>query len=179
MKGIIPITSMHKKHFRKPTSRRIDHHASPNGKIWAKVITVLAAISLSLAASTPVYSTAAPALSLITNNSNVQNQTLKRRTLRAMYSMRTQSWPNGQHLTVFVFSDEETLHQDFCKRILGVLPYQLRKSWDRLIFSGKAAGPIRVNSLEEMKERVSNTPGAIGYITQALVDDSIAIVEVK
>ena len=181
MKGIIQTTSTHKKHVREPIIRRAQHHASSNRKSWVrlKVFSVLTAISLSLIISPPVYSTAAPALSLITNTDNIQNQTIKRRTLRAMYSMRTQSWPNGEHLTVFVFPDEEALHENFCQRILGILPYQLRKSWDRLIFSGKAAGPIRVNSLEEMKERVSNTPGAIGYITHALVDETIAIVEVE
>lgn len=135
--------------------------------------TLLAAFSLN-----PIGSHA-NTLSLITNNGNAENHTLARRTLRAMYSMRTQSWPNGEHLTVFVLPDDQRVHEDFCQRILGVLPYQLRRSWDRLVFSGKAAGPIRVQSLEEMKARVSNTPGAIGYIPEKHIDDTILVVEVK
>ncbi len=116
---------------------------------------------------------------LITNNENDENHSIKRRTLRAIYSMRTQSWPNGKRLTVFVLPDNEVLHEKFCQQVLGVLPYQLRKSWDRLIFSGKAGAPIKVNTIAEMKQRVAVTPGAIGYITDNYLDDSITIVEVK
>ncbi len=117
--------------------------------------------------------------SLITHHKNQANHSIKRRTLRAIYSMRTQSWPNGERLTVFVLPDDETLHESFCQKILGVLPHQLRKSWDRLIFSGKAGAPIVVNSVEEMRTRVAETPGAIGYIPENYLNDSIAVVEVK
>ena len=122
---------------------------------------------------------ALPSYYLITNAENDKNQFIKRRTLRAIYSMRTQSWPNGDRLTVFVLADDEVLHEEFCQQVLGVLPYQLRKSWDRLIFSGRAGAPIKVQNLDEMKAKVAETPGAIGYITQNYIDESIVVLEVK
>lgn len=116
---------------------------------------------------------------LITHQENADNKTINRRMLLTIYSMRTQTWPNGERLTVFVLPDNAALHRAFCRQVLGVLPYHLRRNWDRLIFSGRTSAPIEVGSVEEMKRRVAATPGSIGYVTQADLDDSILIVEVK
>jgi len=136
-------------------------------------------VSLVLMTGKSALAITADSFLLITNLENSDNLSLKRSTLRSIYSMQKQSWPNGERLTVFVLADDESLHEAFCQQVLGVLPYQLRKSWDRLIFSGKAGAPIRVDSIEEMRQRVANTPGAIGYITQDYVDGTISVVEVK
>jgi len=115
----------------------------------------------------------------ITNVDNQANHELSRQALRSIYSMRTQSWPDGQRLVVFVLEDDADLHSDFCQTILGVLPYQLRRSWDRLIFSGRASAPIVVANVEEMKRRVAETNGSLGYLSANQIDDSIAVVGVK
>ena len=126
------------------------------------------------------HALASESIYLITNKSNKDNRIINEQTFRAIYLMRTQSWPNGEKLTVFVLPDDEEKHAAFCKKFFGVLPYRLRKGWDRLIFSGKAGGaPVQVESIAEMKERVSKTPGAIGYVTEQYIDDSVAIVEVQ
>ena len=73
--------------------------------------------------------------------------------------------------------DDTAIHQIFCLKVLNVLPYQLRKRWDRLIFSGRAGALVTVNSVTEMKQRVAATPGAIGYIAKEHLDDTVAVVE--
>ena len=103
---------------------------------------------------------------------------LERRTLRAIFGMTLQTWPDGQPLTVFVFHDDSPLHQQFCRKVLNVLPYTLRRNWDRLLFSGAAQAPIAVDSPEEMLRRVATTPGAIGYIEKELSNESVSIVEI-
>lgn len=105
--------------------------------------------------------------------------TLERKTLRAAFGMSLQTWPDGRPLTVFVFRDDDAMHQQFCRKILGVLPYTLRRNWDRLLFSGAAQAPIAVNSPEEMLHRVASTPGAIGYIEKEWVNESVSIVEIS
>lgn len=116
---------------------------------------------------------------LITDHQNAENTTIKRRTLQSIFSMRALSWPNGDALTVFVLPDDASSHQKFCVEVLRILPHHLRRNWDRLIFSGKAGAPIKVSSFDEMKTRVANTPGAIGYIPKSHIDDSISIMKVK
>jgi hypothetical protein len=102
----------------------------------------------------------------------------ERKTLRAAFGMTLQVWPDGQPVRVFVFRDDDIQHQQFCRKVLGVLPYTLRRNWDRLLFSGAAQAPIVVDSPQNMLRRVATTPGAIGYIEQEWVNESVSIVEI-
>lgn len=103
---------------------------------------------------------------------------IEQKTLRAAFSMTLPVWPDGRPVTVFVLRDDSPLHQQFCRKVLGVLPYTLRRNWDRLLFSGAAQAPITVDNSQEMLHRVATTPGAIGYIEKESSNDSIAIIEV-
>lgn len=100
------------------------------------------------------------------------------KTLRAAFGMTLQAWPNGQPLTIFVFRDDETAHQQFCRKVLGMLPYTLRRNWDRLLFSGAAQAPIAVDTPQDMLHRVASTPGGIGYIDKEHTNASVSIVEI-
>ncbi|MBV1876777.1 MAG: hypothetical protein KUG79_03950 [Pseudomonadales bacterium] len=115
---------------------------------------------------------------LITHNDNNRQTEVLRRSVRAMYSMRMRTWPDGSPLTVYVLLDDDPLHQQFCRDTLGILPFHLRRSWDRLIFSGKGQPPIAVKNMQEMKQKISETPGAIGYITGDQVDASVTILKI-
>lgn len=102
---------------------------------------------------------------------------IERKTLRAAFGMTLQMWPNGRPVTVFVLRDDDPLHQQFCRKVLGVLPYTLRRNWDRLLFSGAAQAPITLDNSQEMLYRVATTPGAIGYIEKEFSNDSVSIIE--
>ena len=115
---------------------------------------------------------------LITHKSNNNHQSVLRRSVRAMYSMRMQSWPDGSPLTVFVLADDHPIHREFCRDTLGILPFYLRRSWLRLVFSGKSQAPVVVSDINEMKRRVSRTPGAIGYISRKQIDASVAVINI-
>lgn len=120
----------------------------------AQVLLLLAAVLLPLSS---------PAIEVITYP-GIALQSLPINSARSMFGMRQLSWPDGQQVRVFVFPDRHPLHADFCKEVLNMYPYQLRQSWDRLIYSGMGQAPMEVGSEEEMIARVSKTPGAIGYI---------------
>lgn len=93
--------------------------------------------------------------------------------LRSIFSMRRRTWKDGTPIRVFVLPDQHPVHKSFCKNILGIFPHRLRKSWDRLVFTGIGQAPTEVNSLQEMNEMVMKTPGAIGYSLQGLADDTL------
>lgn len=116
-------------------------------------------------------------LVLVTHPSN-HDRNLKFQTLRAIYSMRMQTWPDGDPIQVFVLPDNSQAHKLFCKELLRTLPRHLRKNWDRLVFSGIAQAPSAVTSTTAMKQKIANTPGAIGYIAKEDIDDSVAIVTI-
>ena len=112
-------------------------------------------------------------------NPHVIDKNLSLNTLRAIFGMRMQTWQDGTKIRVFVLSDDEPLHQRFSKGILRVFPYQLRSAWDRLVFSGIGQAPIKVNSAEEMLEKVANTPGAIGYLWRENINESVEVLQIS
>ncbi|NRB40727.1 MAG: hypothetical protein HRU20_20035 [Pseudomonadales bacterium] len=115
---------------------------------------------------------------MLVTHPSTPDRTLKFQTLRAIYSMRMQTWPDGDPIRVFVLPDTYQAHKDFCKTLLKTLPRHLRRNWDRLVFSGIAQAPSAVNSTTEMKQKIANTPGAIGYIPREEIDDTVVIVHI-
>ena len=83
---------------------------------------------------------------------------------RLYLTMRLKAWPNGVPVKVFVLPDEDPLHRRFANVVLGLYPYQLRRVWDRQLFSGTGQAPTTVASEAEMIRRVAATPGALGYV---------------
>lgn len=95
-----------------------------------------------------------------------QDTSYTRDELREIFFGRQTLWRDGTPLKVFVLPDQHPLHIRFSKEVLGVYPYQLRSAWDRMIYSGTGTPPTLVESLEQMKTLIKETPGAIGYIEQ-------------
>ena len=97
---------------------------------------------------------------------------------RAMFGMRQVKWPDGSLVRVFVLPDAHPTHVAVCKNQLNLYPYQLRQSWDRLVYSGMAQAPTVVADEAEMLARVASTPGAIGYLSRAQINDKIRVLHV-
>ena len=95
---------------------------------------------------------------------SVQRSTISVRELRAIYGLRLNRWRSGEPIKVFVYSAGNAEHASFCKNILKIFPHQLQAAWDRATFSGTGQAPVKVRSMEEMFQVVSQTPGAIGYV---------------
>lgn len=97
---------------------------------------------------------------------DVPVDTLTVNQLRLIFSLRLRSWPNGAPIRVVTEPDDAPVHQAFCRTHLGVYANSLRIAWNRLIYTGLAAGPTVVSGEAAMLERVANLPGAIGYVRQ-------------
>ena len=98
---------------------------------------------------------------------------------RALFGMRQVKWPDGAQVRVFVLADGHPVHAAFCKEKLNLYPYQLRQSWDRLVFSGLAQAPTEMASEEELIARVAATPGAIGYVRKVRPHDPVKLLDVQ
>ncbi|MDR4516740.1 MAG: substrate-binding domain-containing protein [Nitrosomonas sp.] len=115
----------------------------------------------------------------IVTHPDVNESNISKNYLRAIFSMRLRTWPNGVIIKVFVLPDDHKLHHEFSKEKLSLFPYQLRQSWDRLVFSGTGQAPTTVSSNEDMLSRIMNTPGAIGYLETTYVNDEIHVLQIK
>lgn len=112
-------------------------------------------------------------------NANGTDTEISRNEARLFFTMRLQYWPNKRPVTVFVLPDDDPLHIAFAKTILGLFPYQLRRVWDRQLFSGTGQAPIQVANEDEMLRRVATTPGAIGYLELPPGDARILPIRVR
>lgn len=86
--------------------------------------------------------------------------------LTNIFSMRTRVWPDGTQVRVFILSKSSPIHQKFIMENLGMMPFQLHRYWQSLVFSGTGKAPTEVDSIQEMIEQVTKTPGAIGYVDE-------------
>lgn len=112
-------------------------------------------------------------------NPDVNQFTISQNTLRAIFGMRLLQWPNGEPITVFVLPLTNPVHANFIKERLGVFPHQLERSWDLLVFSGTGQPPISVKSEQEMRKRIAETPGSIGYLSRKDFNEKVRLLPIQ
>jgi len=110
-------------------------------------------------------------------NSSVPISSLSATEARNIFTMRTQQWPDGQPIKVFVLNDNNPLHKHFSKENLRVFPYKLRRIWDRNIYSGTGDAPTTLDTEEEMIKAISTLAGAIGYANKGGKD--VRLIEIQ
>ncbi|GAB4255752.1 MAG: hypothetical protein Kow0065_04000 [Methylomicrobium sp.] len=104
---------------------------------------------------------------------------ISRNGLSAIFKMRLRQWNDGSPISVFVMKDNDSIHKLFCKQVLNVFPHQMRRSWNKLVFSGTGQAPITVNSQEEMIQKLESTPGAIGYLSSDAITENIRVLTIQ
>ena len=103
---------------------------------------------------------------------------LPRRFARLLFTMRVLRWHDGSKVRVFVLPDRHPVHNEFAKESLDLYPRQLRRVWDRHLFSGAGAVPVEVDTVEEMLRKVAGTPGAIGYLPDGFSNNGVRVIHV-
>src|SRR5690606_29477260 len=104
---------------------------------------------------------------------------LSMRELRASCTMRMDRWADGSEIQVYVLPQRHALHQQFCKSVLQDLRHPLEAVWYRLVYSGMGRAPIEVAKEQEMIERISQTPGAIGYAERRHELSSVQVLSIE
>ena len=116
---------------------------------------------------------------VVVANRDVSANEVSRVYLRSVFGMRTRTWPDNEPVRVFVLQDNHPSHEMFTKTILKTFPYNLRKIWDRRVFSGTGQYPTQVNSTREMYELVATVKNAIGYLPADEIGDDVKVLELK
>lgn len=106
-------------------------------------------------------------------NRSVPEQTLSINNLRSIFSMRTRSWSDGSAIAVFILKDKQGTHNQFVRQSLRMAPHQLQRSWDRYRYTGTGQTPLELDNEQQMIQRISSTPGAIGYTSQEFQDAQV------
>jgi ABC-type phosphate transport system substrate-binding protein len=106
-------------------------------------------------------------------NNEVSTSQINKEMIRAIFIMRLRHWPDNSSIRVFVLPDRNPTHRRFSKKYLGVFPHQLRRRWDRQVFSGTGQAPTEVADQADMLQQVKSTKGAIGYLSNAAEDKGV------
>lgn len=111
-------------------------------------------------------------------NQSVNVNTLSPAQLRMIFAGRTQFWPDGSRIRVFVLPPESKIHQLFCRNLLNIYPYQLERIWQRVVYSGQGDAPRVIDTAEAMRDIIAQTSGAIGYLPEPIqpIDNTKVII---
>ncbi|PIE43106.1 MAG: hypothetical protein CSA50_06870 [Gammaproteobacteria bacterium] len=112
-------------------------------------------------------------------NRPAHTESLTLNELRAIFSLRARVWPDGSKITVVSLNDQNPVHRAFLLNTLKMLPHQLRRQWDRYIYSGIGHGPVVVDTMDEMVKTVNSTPGSIGYIEGGVPCERVATLAIR
>ena len=107
-------------------------------------------------------------------NKSVTTKSIRADELSEIYSLNKQRWNDGARIIVCDIKKTMEIKSQFYG-FIHKSPYELRKIWIRAQLTGEARIPFAFNKEEEILKKVSETPGAIGYIDLAKVTTDVKI----
>ena len=127
--------------------------------------------------------------------------TIARNALSAIFGMRLRAWADGTPIRVYVLPDDNAVHVAFSKadpRAYSHTSYappgtvssfrapvrrRFRSATRRKCAPGlpvsMRARPEVVGSEEEMREKLAQNAGAIGYLSKKMIDERVAVLQVE
>ena len=87
--------------------------------------------------------------------------------------------PGGGVVKVSDLSVGDAVRHEFYKNIVHKKEKQLKAYWAKITFTGKGYPPKVFDSEAEVVDWVANTPGAMGYVSSAAVNDSVNVLLTK
>jgi len=94
----------------------------------------------------------------------------------AIFMGKTNTLPNGTVAQAADLPESSNAREIFYSKAAGKTSAQVKATWARLTFSGKATPPRELGSAAEVKKFVAGNPDAIGYIEKSAVDGSVKVV---
>lgn len=73
-------------------------------------------------------------------------------------------------------SDKSQLRSQFYAKVAGRDEAQVKAIWSRLVFTGKATPPKKLETNEQVVKAIAADPNAIGYVDSSAVDQSVKVV---
>ena len=81
----------------------------------------------------------------------------------------------GEQTVTVIFQRTEITREEFNTKVLGKTGSELTSYMAARIFAGRAVPPTEVTGDSDVKRVVNANPGAVGYISDGAVDDSVRV----
>jgi ABC-type phosphate transport system substrate-binding protein len=144
---------------------------------WLKGMFVLFMASAILS---PLYAIQGHAESdvLIICNRDVPDTTLTKDDIKNIFLGYKTEWSNKQKI-ICVTLEGSDVNETFMQEYVGKTSFQFIYFWRRQVFTGKGRPPQSFTTEESLVDFVSQTEGAVGYISAASIKDTVKIISVK
>jgi ABC-type phosphate transport system substrate-binding protein len=111
-------------------------------------------------------------------NKSVAVNSLSRDDVRSIFLGEMTRLDDGKAVKFAVLT-EEPAQRLFMQEVVGKTTQQFVNYWRKKVFNGEALYPKTVMSSEEQVRFVKTTSGAIGYVSEDDVTDSVKIISIK
>lgn len=122
-------------------------------------------------------SAVADGLALIVNRDNPVTA-LRLEEVRLIFLGKKSTWQNGRNI-VPIIQENSRVHSQFSQELIAKTPQQFTMYWKKQLFTGTGIPPRTVKSDGEVKAFVAAKSGAIGYIAESSLDETVKKMEVK
>ena len=86
---------------------------------------------------------------------------------------KTNTLPSGATAAPVDLPESSAVRDQFYSKAAGKTSAQVKATWARLTFSGKAQPPKELGTAADVKKFVASNPDAIGYIEKSAVDGTV------
>ncbi len=97
-------------------------------------------------------------------NKSVSVTSLDKATIEKIYLGKKSTWDDGTAIVAVTLKDGE-VHETFLKSFVGKSVAQFTAFWNQLVFTGKGIPPRSFSADTDIVKFVSETKGAIGYVS--------------
>lgn len=129
-----------------------------------------------MAAGTLLLAQAASAQVAVIVNLKSPMATMTPEQVSAVFLGKSNTLPSGATAVPADLPDSSGAREQFYSKAAGKTGAQVKATWARLTFSGKATPPKELTTAADVKKFVANNPDAIGYIEKSAVDGTVKVV---
>jgi ABC-type phosphate transport system substrate-binding protein len=112
---------------------------------------------------------------VVIGNSNISVDALTSAQVSEIFLGKTTSLADGTKITVIEHQDGESIKDEFYEKVVGKSASQLKAYWAKIIFTGEGMPPKAYSGDKSVRDHVSMTPGAVGYVSAESVDKSVKV----
>ena len=111
-------------------------------------------------------------------NKNVQISAIKASDLHAIFTGEKTRFSDGEHAIPVILKGGPA-HEVFVKNYCDETPEEFRAQWRKAVFTGQGSMPRAFDSEAALLRYLTETPGALGYVSSLSPEDEVKILIVQ
>ncbi|MBN1625650.1 MAG: substrate-binding domain-containing protein, partial [Deltaproteobacteria bacterium] len=115
---------------------------------------------------------------IVIGNKSISESALKKQDLKNIFLGKKSTWSDNKKI-VFFIQNNSSVSDQFFSEYINKSSAQFSSYWKEKVFTGQGTPPKSFSSDEEMVQFVSQTDGAIGYVSSSEGLDTVKIFTIE